>query len=389
MTTTTELPKQTLGVVDNKVKVTEVKHAKETVKVNSTNTNKQRETKTMSENPTNTADNYLIDSQPVDNSNNRFQNLPETEVLPETETDQNDDATNSDKNRMMTTSILAVVGFCAVGLIAVSGYRVVKKRSSKGMKSSYFYSSTNNSSYTYPSSLMESGNKRSSLVNSLINEDVDQNKINSYINVPYSNNKMLQNDTNFEKIGDLGPKMEVTIDSKSNLNNKNEEKREVRKSVISVKRSSISSVTTVSRNSIIRHSFLNPDLNIVRTSKRTQQLYEATNDHPAIIETFPSLERPFVPAVPIPLEESDINSLHPHSIYQTYQDDMEYENYYAYTIEDKEYIIDPSTNRVLEIHDLNTDEYMLVEEDLYLDFSGSDDSDTNSEQQETDRKSVV
>jgi len=141
------------------------------------------------------------------------------------------------------------------------------------------------------------------------------------------------------------------------------------------------SIISFSRNSIIRHSFLNPNLHIVRTGKRTQQLYEATNDHPAIIETFPSLERPFVPSVPVPLEESDINSLHPHSIYQMYQEDMEFENYYAYTIDDKEYIIDPTTNRVLEIHDLNTDEYILVEEELYLDFSGSSSEDSDSEKQ--------
>jgi len=102
------------------------------------------------------------------------------------------------------------------------------------------------------------------------------------------------------------------------------------KSVITANRSSI-----VSRSSVIHHTFLNPDIKIIRTGKRTQQLFEATSEHPAIIETFPSMERQFEPPVPVPIEESEPNSLHPHSIYQMYQEEMEYENYYAYTIDDK------------------------------------------------------
>lgn len=158
--------------------------------------------------------------------------------------------------------------------------------------------------------------------------------------------------------------------------------------------SSNSSVTSLSRpssvlrdTSILRHSFLNSNIKIVRINKRAQQLFEETTEHPAIIETFPSLERPFVPAVPVPIEEADEDHLHPYQIYQACPQDCDpqqqqpegdFENYYAYTIEDKEYIIDPATNRVLEIHDLATDEYMMVEEELYLDFSGSTSSDDSS-----------
>jgi len=276
-----------------------------------------------------------------------------------------------------TVSVVAVVCCCVVGLIAVSGYRVVRKKNeSKMMKSQGYYSSTN------PSSFTDSNNNRSSLVNSLIYENESGNSYMYFMgkNEPYSTEIVSNNPDNGNETKGLQSEPQIGVNGLPyQVANKNEKSK--RKSVISVNRSSVTSVTSVSRNSIIRHSFLNPNLNIVRTSKRTQQLFEATSDHPAIIETFPSLERPFEPAVPVPLEESDVNSLHPHSIYQMYQDEMEYENYYAYTIDDKEYIIDPTTNRVLEIHDLVTDEYMLVEEELYLDFSGSSSEDSDSEKQ--------
>jgi len=287
-------------------------------------------------------------------------------------------------NPLGTFPIIAVICCCVVGLIAVSGYRVVKRKNeSKFLKSQEYYSSTN------PSSFTNSNNNRSSLVNSLIYEN--ENNDNPYLyymekNEQYApevipNNQNMQDNKTDLIDGSIEPPLNMNNNLPYYGNNRNEKSNETRKSIISVNRSSITSVTSVSRSSVIRHSFLNPNLNIVRTSKRTQQLYEATTDHPAIIETFPSLERPFEPAVPVPIEESDINSLHPHSIYQMYQDEMEYENYYAYTIDDKEYIIDPTTNRVLEIHDLVTDEYMLVEEELYLDFSGSSSEDSDSEKQ--------
>jgi len=272
-----------------------------------------------------------------------------------------------------------------VGLIAVSGYRVVKRKS-RGMNinSKELYSSTFDTIESMNPTSMSKSSNRSSLVSSLIYENENSNEgymYNMVKNIPYTTGVVQNKDTN----GNENEQQENIILNMNNLPyqvpKQYEEKRESRKSVISVSRSSITSVTSISKNSIVRHSFLNPNIHIVRTSKRTQQLFEATKEHPAIIETFPSLERPFVPAVPVPLEESDANSLHPHSIYQMYQDEMEFENYYAYTIDDKEYIIDPTTNRVLEIHDLVTDEYMLVEEELYLDFSGSSSEDSDSEKQ--------
>jgi hypothetical protein len=267
-------------------------------------------------------------------------------------------------------SIIIAVGAVSVGLVAVSGYKVLKRKSeTKTLKSTELYSAST------PPSLMRASdynNPRLSLVNSLVSEAEQEG------NMLYYSAKSRYNESEIQPTG-------ITIEP----NNNNEmpslpcrlslqsdgSTSDKSVTVISVNRNSI-----ISRNSVIRHSFLNPNLNIIRTGKRTQQLFEATSDHPAIIETFPSLERPFVPAIPVPLEESDVNSLHPLSYTQMYQDDMEYESYYAYTIDDKEYIIDPTTNRVLEIHDLNTDEFMLVEEELYLDFSGSsDDSDSDKQ----------
>ncbi|KAG4099710.1 hypothetical protein H8356DRAFT_1273606 [Neocallimastix lanati (nom. inval.)] len=307
------------------------------------------------------------------------------------EKDSMSDMSSDDNSSVLFKTITygsVLVG--VVGLIAVSGYRVVKRKAEgKNLKSKEFYSSTFN--YTIdsmnPSSLSEMSSKnRSSLVSSLIYENDNSNEEYMYYmgkNIPYATGVIQDKDIN-----------EIENEQQTNiiLNMydsylpyqapiQNEEKRKSRRSVISVSRSSITSITSISKNSVVRHSFLNPNINIVRTSKRTQQLFEATEEHPAIIETFPSLERPFVPAVPVTLEESDVNSLHPHSIYQMYQDEMEFENYYAYTIDNKEYIIDPTTNRVLEIHNLDTDDYMLVEEELYLDFSGSSSEDSDSEKQ--------
>jgi len=307
------------------------------------------------------------------------------------EKDSMSDMSSDDNSSVLFKTITygsVLVG--VVGLIAVSGYRVVKRKAEgKNLKSKEFYSSTFN--YTIdsmnPSSLSEMSSKnRSSLVSSLIYENDNSNEEYMYYmgkNIPYATGVIQDKDIN-----------EIENEQQTNiiLNMydsylpyqapiQNEEKRKSRRSVISVSRSSITSITSISKNSVVRHSFLNPNIHIVRTSKRTQQLFEATEEHPAIIETFPSLERPFVPAVPVPLEESDVNSLHPHSIYQMYQDEMEFENYYAYTIDNKEYIIDPTTNRVLEIHNLDTDDYMLVEEELYLDFSGSSSEDSDSEKQ--------
>ncbi|OUM57018.1 hypothetical protein PIROE2DRAFT_65241 [Piromyces sp. E2] len=271
-------------------------------------------------------------------------------------------------------SLIVAVGAVSVGLVAVSGYKVLKRKSgSKSIKSPDYYSSPT------PPSLMiasEYNNKRVSLVNSLISEGEREGTLLYY---------SAKNRINEAGMVNKQPPV-ITIDTNENneipcipyrmsLQSETSANSDKSVTVISVNRNSI-----ISRGSVVRHSFLNPNLNIIRTGKRTQQLYEATSEHPAIIETFPSLERPFVPSVPVPLEESDTNSLHPHSIYQMYQEEMEYENYYAYTIDDKEYIIDPTTNQVLEIHDLNTDEYMLVEEELYLDFSGSsDDSDSDKQ----------
>jgi len=270
--------------------------------------------------------------------------------------------------------MIAVVGAVSIGLVAVSSYKVLKrKKEITLLKAQYCASTTSTLTQTTGTHITvdDINNPRLSLVNSLVYDNESQNEdyyytINNDLKNPYS-------------VDDINDKEQTAQNSNSMVQNlpyqvylPNDDPRDD---------SDTKSIISFSRNSIIRHSFLNPNLHIVRTGKRTQQLYEATNDHPAIIETFPSLERPFVPSVPVPLEESDINSLHPHSIYQMYQEDMEFENYYAYTIDDKEYIIDPTTNRVLEIHDLNTDEYILVEEELYLDFSGSSSEDSDSEKQ--------
>jgi len=270
------------------------------------------------------------------------------------------------------TYMIVAVGAVSAGLVAISGYRVLRKKSeSRSLKSTELYSASS------PPSLMRASDYQSpnlSLVNSIVSEGEREGNLLYYsARNQYNEGEMINRVPEVAVVPNEKneiPNMQyrMSIQSEGSTSDKSV-------TVISVNRNSI-----ISRASVIRHSFLNPNLNIVRTGKRTQQLFEATKDHPAIIETFPSLERPFVPAVPVPLEESDINSLHPHSIYQMYQDEMEYENYYAYTIDDKEYIIDPTTNRVLEIHDLNTDEYMLVEEELYLDFSGSsDDSDSDKQ----------
>lgn len=267
-------------------------------------------------------------------------------------------------------SLIVAVGAVSVGLAAISGFKVLRRKSEiKSLKKTDFTSSSTSIQSLTPPSLMkvsDYNNSRMSLVNSLISEGEQEGNMLYYS----ARSKFIENGQPKIKVEqkDRNPQYRMSIQSEGSTSDKSV-------TVISINRNS-----GISRNSVIRHSFLNPNLNIVRIGNRTQQLYEATSDHPAIIETFPSLERPFVPSVPIPLEESDINSLHPHSIYQMYQDEMEYENYYAYTIDDKEYIIDPTTNRVLEIHDLNTDEYMLVEEELYLDFSGSsDDSDSDKQ----------
>jgi len=271
-------------------------------------------------------------------------------------------------------TLLVTVGAVSIGLVAVSSYKVLKRKSEmKSLKSSECYSSPT------PASLMvasDYNNSRVSLVNSLLNEGQQEGNL-MYYSAKNDINRIETNMINGDQpIITIEPNelpYRMSIQSEGSSSDKS-------RSIISANRNSINRASIISKNSVIRHSFLNPNLKIVRTGKRTQQLYEATNEHPAIIETFPSLERPFVPSVPVPLEESDINSLHPHSIYQMYQDEMEFENYYAYTIDDKEYIIDPTTNRVLEIHDLITDEYMLVEEELYLDFSGSsDDSDSDKQ----------
>ncbi|ORX60968.1 hypothetical protein BCR36DRAFT_4366 [Piromyces finnis] len=303
-----------------------------------------------------------FDSQNIDSSG-KINSIDNSNDLGNNSSSRNDNAFNT-----YGTTFIIAVGAVSVGLVAVSSYRVLKRKSEmRTLKNSEYYSSSSN-----PPSLMTASdynNKRISLVNSLIYEGESEGNM-LYYNAKGGMNN--QNPTITIDKDEQGIQNEIpiaqyrmSIQSEGSLSEKS-------KSIISVNRNS--------RSSVIRHSFLNPNINIIRTGIRTQQLFEATNDHPAIIETFPSMERPFVPAVPVQLEESDVNSLHPHSIYQMYQDEMEYENYYAYTIDDKEYIIDPTTNRVLEIHDLNTDEYMLVEEELYLDFSGSsDDSDSDKQ----------
>jgi len=308
----------------------------------------------------------------------------------------NNPGDNSNKNEgvpfyeKMGTVVL-FVGTVSVGLVAVSGYQVYKRKNEKGFKQKEYVShSLTNSSLT-PSDVSDN-NPRISISQSLIFDNESQNQA---YDMYYSAKSLEENEqqkeqriVNVDTLTYQSPKprpqSQVSIESATSKTDSIGRNSLDRNSLgrISLERNSLgrnSTRSTISRNSVIRHSFLNPNIRIVRTGKRTQQLFEATNEHPAIIETFPSMERPFEPAVPVPLEESDTNSLHPHSIYQMCQEEMEFENYYAYTIDDKEYIIDPTTNRVLEIHDLTTDEYVLVEEELYLDFSGSDDSDSDKQ----------
>jgi len=283
-------------------------------------------------------------------------------------------------------TIIIFVGAVSVGLIAVSGYQVYKRKNEKGLKSQEYFVSSLTQTTSTPSIIYESENMpKITLDQSFIFDNEAHNQANDM----YNSAKQLEEEKEQKKQDvlklDILPNQSVktnprplSIETSVTSNSSSLERSSLNRSF---GRSTLSRSLSrsLSRNSIIRHSFLNPNIRVVRTGKRTQQLFEATSEHPAIIETFPSMERPFEPAVPVPLEESDNNYLHPHSIYQMYQEDMEVDKYYAYTIEDKEYIIDPSTNRVLEIHDLTTDEYSLVEEELYLDFSGSEDSDSDKQ----------
>jgi len=271
-------------------------------------------------------------------------------------------------------TIIIFVGAVSVGLVAVSGYQVYKRRNEKGIKSQEYFISSLTQTTSTPSVIYESENKpKITLDQSFIFDAEAHNQAYDMYNAA----KKLEEEKEEQQKQDI-----LKLDTLPNQSVKTNPRplsieTSVTSNTSSLERSSLNRSfgrstlsRSLSRNSIVRHSFLNPNIRVVRTGKRTQQLFEGTSEHPAIIETFPSMERPFEPAVPVPLEESDNNYLHPHSIYQMYQEDMEVDKYYAYTIEDKEYIIDPSTNRVLEIHDLTTDEYSLVEEELYLDFSG-------------------
>jgi len=286
-------------------------------------------------------------------------------------------------------TIIIFVGAVSVGLIAVSGYQVYKRKNEKGLKSQEYFVSSLTQTTSTPSIIYENENENKPKI-TLDQSFIFDTEAHNQAYDMYNSAKQLEEEKEEQRKQDVlkldtlpnqsvktNPRplsIETSITSNSASLERNSLNRSFGRSTLSRSLS-----RSLSRNSIVRHSFLNPNIRVVRTGKRTQQLFEATSEHPAIIETFPSMERPFEPAVPVPLEESDNNYLHPHSIYQMYQEDMEVDKYYAYTIEDKEYIIDPSTNRVLEIHDLTTDEYSLVEEELYLDFSGSEDSDSDKQ----------
>jgi len=327
----------------------------------------------------------------VDNSNNNDINEDEEQGL-----FGNSNINNKTPGGKFTENIGTIVifvGAVSVGLVAVSGYQVYKRKNEKGLKTQEYFSSslTQSSSVIYENenipkitldtSLIidnETQNQAYEMYYSAKNlekekEEPQKQDVLEMDTLPYQSSKPRPRPASIETSITTN-----TLSLDRSLGRNSLERNSLGRTLErnSLGRNSIRS--TISRNSIVRHSFLNPNILIVRTGKRTQQLFEATNEHPAIIETFPSMERPFEPAVPVPLEESDINSLHPYS-YQMYQEEMEVDKYYAYTIEDKEYIIDPSTNRVLEIHDLTTDEYSLVEEELYLDFSGSEDSDSDKQ----------
>jgi len=103
-------------------------------------------------------------------------------------------------------------------------------------------------------------------------------------------------------------------------------------------------------------------------------LIEPTEKYPALITTFPSMERPFQPKIPVKFENSEPNSLHPDIITQIYQEPNKAVLLY-HTIGNKEYGVDVKTNRIIEIINLDTKMYEPVNEELYLNFSENEDDD--------------
>jgi len=230
-------------------------------------------------------------------------------------------------------TVVLFVGTVSVGLVAVSGYQVYKRKNEKGLKQKEYISHSISHSSLTQSDISEN-NPRVSLSQSLIFDNESQNQAyDMYYSAKSLEEKEQQKDQRIVNVDTLTyqspkprPQSQISIESATSKTasiGRNSLDRNTLNGTLD--RNSLgrnSTRSTISRNSIVRHSFLNPNIRIVRTGKRTQQLFEATNEHPAIIETFPSMERPFEPAVPIPLEESDTNSLHPHSIYQMYQEEM-------------------------------------------------------------------
>jgi len=123
----------------------------------------------------------------------------------------------------------------------------------------------------------------------------------------------------------------------------------------------------------------------------SEALYTAEGKYPAIFVTFPSMERPFKPVLPVEYDERDPNHLYP-CVYKAsncqksssnssqdsdnYADNNESDNeklLFFHILFNKQYGIDIYTNRVMEIYNMDTKEYENVNGELYLNFDELDD----------------
>jgi len=149
-------------------------------------------------------------------------------------------------------------------------------------------------------------------------------------------------------------------------------------------------VTSISGNS--NGSTISSLINRYGYPINVEQLFRAEDNHPAIFVTFPSSERPFKPALPVKYKKRDPNYLYPRayspSSRQTSNPDEPKDSddpcdekasdhdetlLYYHIICNKQYGVNISTNRVMKIYNMDTNEYEDVNVELYLNLDEIDD----------------